>query len=232
MGLGTHKHNATSHVAAPKWAAFYIILNEDLTRSPTNSNFRTKRKGGSTIDRFTLDRERTVLSIVDIQERLVRAMDEQVYTDLAQNVIRLVKGAGILGVPVLTTQQYTKGLGETMPEIKEHLKEDHIEKTTFSSWGSEEYRDRLAELSAKSVVIVGMETHICVLQTTLDLIREGFAVHVVVDAVMSRKRLAWKTALNLMEKAGAVITVTETVLFQLLTRSDDPDFKEVSRLVK
>lgn len=181
---------------------------------------------------FILKKKTTALVVIDIQERLIKAMDAEVLKKVTENTSRLIKGAGVLGIKTICTQQYTKGLGGTIPELKELLKEEHIEKTDFSCCGEQSFVDALKNAGVKNVVLAGMETHVCVLQTALDLLNAGFGVHVAADAVCSRSKFNWHTALNLMSSAGAVITVTETVLFQLVKRAGTPEFKEISNIVK
>ena len=179
-----------------------------------------------------LERAKTVVCVVDMQERLFQAMDREVARDVARNVAILVKGAKFLGVPVLCTQQYTKGLGETIAEVRAELDRPAIEKVTFSCCGTDAFNTALMGLGAKQVVLAGMETHVCVLQTALDLLARGYGVHVAVDAVMSRRKLAWETGLRHMEKAGAVMTLVETVLYQLLGRAGTDEFKAILSLVR
>jgi len=181
---------------------------------------------------FRLEKATTAFVVIDIQERLVKAMDPDVLKKVTDNTARLIKGANILGVKTLVTQQYTKGLGATIPELAEHLKCEAIEKTSFSCCGELSFVDQLKTAGIKTVVLAGMETHVCVLQTAIDLLEAGYNVHVAADAVCSRAKFNWHTALGFMEKAGAVITVTETVLFQLVGGAGRDGFKEVSGLIK
>lgn len=181
---------------------------------------------------FILEKNTTALAVIDIQERLIKAMNEEVLGKVTANTARLIKGANVLGLKTLCTQQYTKGLGATIPELKELLKDEHIEKTDFSCCGEQSFVDALKNSGVKNVVLCGMETHVCVLQTALDLLNAGFGVHVAADAVCSRSKFNWHTGLNFMSKAGAVVTVTETVLFQLVKRAGTPEFKEISNIVK
>lgn len=180
---------------------------------------------------FKLKKEETAVVVIDVQERLVVAMDEDVYSDMLSNTSRLVQGANVLGVPVLATQQYTKGLGGTVGELAKDI-DGHIEKVTFSCCGEESFEASLKEKGVKTVVVAGMETHVCVLQTVLDLLEKGYNVHVAADAVCSRSDFNWEIALGMMEKAGAVITCAESVLFMLLGKAGTPEFKEISKLVK
>jgi len=180
---------------------------------------------------FMLNKEDTALVVIDVQERLVAAMEQDIYEDMLDNTSKLVKGSNILNVPVFATQQYTKGLGDTVAELRADI-EDYIEKVSFSCCGEQSFRDELKKTGAKTVVVAGMETHVCVLQTVLDLLDDGYNVHVAADAVCSRSDFNWEVALDMMSKAGAVITSSEAVLFMLLKRADTPEFKEISKLVK
>jgi len=180
---------------------------------------------------FKLKKEDTALAVIDVQEKLIVAMDEEIYADMLSNSMKLVKGAKILGMPVVCTQQYTKGLGNTVAELAENI-DGYIEKVSFSCCGEDSFVKTLKEKGVKNVVVAGMETHVCVLQTVLDLLSEGFNVHVAADAVCSRSDFNWQVALDMMSQAGAVITCAETVLFMLLEKAGTPEFKEISKLVK
>lgn len=180
---------------------------------------------------FKLTKDETAVVVIDVQEKLVVAMDPDVYEDMLSNTVKLVKGAKVLGLPVLATQQYTKGLGATVKELSSDI-DGHVEKVTFSCCGEESFNAQLKEKGIKNVVITGMETHVCVLQTVLDLLDAGFNVHVAADAVCSRSDFNWQIALDMMEKAGAVITCAETVLFMLLGKAGSPEFKEISKIIK
>ena len=180
---------------------------------------------------FKLTKEDTAVAVIDVQEKLVVAMDEDVYEDMLSNTVKLVKGARVLGLPVIATQQYTRGLGATVKELAEDI-EGHVEKVTFSCCGEPSFNEQLKAKGIKNIVIAGMETHVCVLQTVLDLLDAGYNVHVAADAVCSRSEFNWQIALDMMEKAGAVITCAESVLFMLLGQAGTPEFKEISKLVK
>lgn len=179
-----------------------------------------------------LDTNNTLLLVIDIQERLIGAMDKTIYNIAKENVIRLVKSANILNLPVFATQQYTKGLGNTIPEISNLIDTPHIEKLTFSCWDESSFKDKLKKMDINNIIVTGMETHICVLQTVIDLLESGYNVHVVNDAVASREKFNLQVGIDYMRDAGAKITVTETVLFQLLKKSGSPEFKEISKLIK
>ncbi|WP_022850581.1 hydrolase [Limisalsivibrio acetivorans] len=181
---------------------------------------------------YQLKAYESALVVVDVQERLAPAMDNKVYERIKQNIIKLIKGFNIVDVPVFHTQQYSKGLGNTVPEIAELIENQHFEKVTFSCCGEKSFIEELKNAGVSSVVLTGMETHVCVLQTAIDLLQEGFKVHIAADAVCSRAKFNWEIGLRYMEKAGAIVTVTETVLFQLLEKAGTDEFKQVSKLVK
>jgi nicotinamidase-related amidase len=183
-------------------------------------------------DKFFLTRDNAVLLVIDVQEKLCKAMDEKVLEKLAGNISVLQEAAQEMGIPVLATEQYVKGLGETLPALKEKLTAPAMEKMTFSCCGDDSFLEKLKEQKRKQVVVTGMETHVCVLQTVLELLEAGFSVHLVRDAVMSRKKENWQVGLNTAAAAGAVITSTEAALFQLLRVAGTEEFKKLSKLVR
>jgi len=185
------------------------------------------------MDPFFLSRDETCLVVVDVQERLIPAMEPETARRGLGRIATLIRGFRILGLPTLVTQQYTRGLGPTVPELREHLGGvEPIEKTTFSCLREESFRRAFAALSRRAVVLVGSEAHVCVLQTALDLLAARHLVHIAADAVFSRAAEDRRVALDLARQAGAVVTCSETVLFQLLERSGSDEFRAVSRLVK
>lgn len=184
-------------------------------------------------DRFFLERDKTVLVVIDVQEKLCVAMDDKVLRRLTKNIGILLESAAELNVPVLVTEQYVKGLGATLPELKEKAAAAPCyEKMAFSCCGSTEFMDKLKATGRTQVIITGMETHVCVLQTVIELRDAGFEVHVVKDAVMSRSKHNWQTAVESMTLTGAVPTCTESVLFQLLKVAGTEEFKKLSKLVR
>lgn len=183
-------------------------------------------------DKFFLQREQAVLVVIDVQEKLCRAMDEKVLEKLAGNIGVLQETARELGIPVVVTEQYVKGLGETLPAIREKLTEPAMEKMTFSCCGDNAFLDKLKGLNRRQVVVTGMETHVCVLQTVLELLDAGYAVHLVRDAVMSRRKDNWFVGLETAAAAGAVLTSTEAAMFQLLRVAGTDEFKRLSKLVR
>ncbi len=183
------------------------------------------------MDKYFLDRSDAVVVIVDVQERLAAVMTQR--EKVVSNCIRLIEGADLLGLPLILTEQYPKGLGPTVPEIREKMAGyDPVEKMTFDCCGESSFRGRLSETGRKKVILAGMETHVCVLQTALGLRKDGYSVHVVGDAVCSRAKENFRVGLEFMRDAGAVISCTETVLFQLLGRAGSPEFKAISSMIK
>jgi nicotinamidase-related amidase len=174
-----------------------------------------------------------VLTVVDVQERLFNAMDAERRDDMVSNVKILASAARRLDVPVLLTEQYPKGLGRTLPEVKALLADvAPFEKTAFSCAGAEGFMDRVKALGADHVILTGIEAHVCVLLTALDLLGRGLKVSVVADAVCSRRAANLEIGLGQARQAGAVITATETVVFQLLGGADSDAFRELSKLLR
>ena len=183
-------------------------------------------------DTYFLDRNKAVLVVIDVQEKLCRAMNPDVLTTLTANATILLEAAKELGLPVIGTEQYVKGLGETLDVLKKQLPASALEKMTFSCCGDGNFVTSLKATGRTQVIITGMETHVCVLQTVLELLEAGYTVHVVRDAVMSRKRENWQTGLEVAAAAGAVLTSTEAALFQLLKVAGTEEFKKLSKLVR
>jgi nicotinamidase-related amidase len=184
-------------------------------------------------NKFLLDPARSVLVVIDVQERLCVAMDANVLAQLTKNAGVLLESAIELAVPVVFTEQYVKGLGPTLVVLKDKAPAASChEKMTFSCCGNEAFIKQLKDSGRKQIIITGMETHVCVLQTVIDLLDAGFEVHVVKDAVMSRNNDNRQTAMEAMTLAGAVPTCTEAVVFQLLKIAGTESFKKLSKLVK
>ncbi len=190
-----------------------------------------KAEGESHMEKFKLSRRDTVLVIVDVQERLAAAMSER--QSVVANCLHLIELCRLLDIPIILNEQYPKGLGPTVKELAEVLGEcaPH-EKITFSCCGMGTFASSLESTGRNKVLLVGMETHVCVLQTCVDLIAKGYAVHVVGDAVCSRTRNSYESALCYMRDAGAVVTCTETALFQLLEKAGTEEFKAISKRIK
>jgi nicotinamidase-related amidase len=171
----------------------------------------------------------TALLCVDIQEKLVGAVaggDRVVW-----NVRRLIDGAKVLGVAVVGTEQYPQGLGPTVAPLAERLGL-LPDKLTFSCSGCPDLFQRLREQAICDILVCGIETHVCVQQTVLDLLADGWRVFVAIDAVGSRFEIDYRVALGRMESAGATLTTTEAALFEWCQRAGTPEFKEISRLAR
>jgi nicotinamidase-related amidase len=174
-----------------------------------------------------LDRERAALVVVDVQEAFRRAVPD--FEAVAAGAAKLVAGAKELGIPIVVTEQYPKGLGETVPELAEHLPEGtaSLEKVRFSAAEAAGF-----DLDGRDQALVcGIETHVCVNQTVLDLIEQGVEVQVAADAVGSRSEENREVGLEKMERAGAMVTSVETALFELLGRAGTDEFKRVQKLI-
>ena len=182
---------------------------------------------------YFLNAEDSVLVVIDVQERLCKAMDQQIFAGLTANTGILLDSAAELQVPVVITEQYVKGLGETLAELQEKAAAaPRLEKMTFSCCGSAAFVETIRATGKRQIVITGMETHVCVLQTAIELLDAGYVVHLVQDAVMSRSEQNKQAALGMMQQAGVVITCTESVLFQWLKAAGTDSFKKLSKLVK
>ena len=172
----------------------------------------------------------TRLLIVDMQEKFVPVIDE--FDRVLENCVKLLRGAKCLQVPVSATEQYPQGLGSTVPEIAEFL-EEVPEKLDFSCLNALEWVGATSASGDRTrVIVAGIETHVCIQQTVLDLLAHGFRVYLPVDAVSSRKPLDREIALQRMADSGAVLSTTESLLFELCQTADASEFKEISRLVR
>ena len=180
---------------------------------------------------YRLTRTRAGLVVVDVQQRLLPAIFEK--ERVVQNVLRLIQGAAILKVPVFATEQYRKGLGPTVPEVAAAISGfAPMEKLAFSACGAAGFLTALEKTKVSQAILCGIETHVCVSQTCLDLLEKGASVFVVSDAVSSRTPENYRSGLDRMRAAGAVIVSTETALFELLERAGTEEFKQVLALVK
>ena len=178
-----------------------------------------------------LNREKTALLVVDIQERILNVMQHK--ERVIENTIKLIKGFRLLDVPIYYTEQYPKGLGETETKIKEELKlVNAIQKMSFSCYGAEDLFEEFKRKNFSQIVVCGIETHVCVQQTVLDLLANGFQVNLPADAVSSRKILDYEIALRRMENNGTEVTSTESVLFELLNVCGTQEFKDILNIIK
>lgn len=178
-----------------------------------------------------LTREDTLLVVIDFQEKLMPAMYGK--EEIEDRTVRLIKGTEALGIPKIVTQQYTKGIGETIPSVAKALREfSPIDKTSFSCLGSEEFSKQIESAGRKNIVICGIEAHICVLQTAIQLMEEGYNVYIAVDCISSRNINDKLWAAERLERAGAVVTTYEAILYEILGDAKEEGFKAVSAIVK
>ncbi len=169
--------------------------------------------------------------VVDIQQKLMLYINE--HEQLIKNLEILIDGLNLLKVPFILHEQYPKGLGKTIPQVKSRLEElEPIEKTSFSCLGSEQSKNQILNSKKKIAIVFGTETHICVLQTCLDLLAYDMQVVLVADCSGSRKDLDHQMAIKRLEKAGVIITTYESLLFEICESSENSKFKELSSLIK
>ncbi|MDI6592017.1 MAG: hydrolase [Patescibacteria group bacterium] len=177
-----------------------------------------------------ITREGAALIVIDVQEKLLPKIAEK--EKLVDNIVKLIKFAKIINIPIILTEQYPKGLGHTIKEINEILPDLHpIEKTTFSCFGSEEFKEQLSKMRISTLIITGVETHVCVSQTVLEGV-DKFKVCVISDAVSSRTKENWHIGLERMRENRAIISSTEMIMYELLGDAKTKEFKESLDLLK
>lgn len=182
---------------------------------------------------YRIARENTQAMIIDVQERLTPHILD--HDKITKKIVTLIKGLQALDIPIMLNEQYKKGLGETLPEITEVLEGSNakgFEKVTFSACDTDDSWHHLAQQNRSIVILCGVETHVCVLQTALDLLDNGMQPVIIGDAVGSRFAYDKKQAIRRIRRAGGVITTVETILFELCRSSKDPAFKTISNLIK
>jgi isochorismate hydrolase len=187
---------------------------------------------------LALSARRAALAVIDVQERLCAAMPEAVRERLERHVTILLEAAGRLAIPVVVSEQYPRGLGPTTPRVAAALdalpagQVHRIEKLELALTEHPGFAPVADALAREQWIVTGMECHVCIWQSARGLLGRGAAVHVVADAVSSRQKANWRVGLDLAARAGAAITTTEVVVFDLLGRAGTDDFKALSRLVK
>lgn len=178
-----------------------------------------------------LKKETTALLIIDLQERILPVIRN--HETVLENTVKLIKGFKSMQLPIYFTEQYPKGLGLTSQKVLDELTNySAYQKMSFSCSGAGELFRELKKSKLSQIVVVGVESHVCVQQTVLDLLANDFQVDVAADAVSSRKEIDYSIALDRMRTLGAEITTTESILFELLEVCGTPEFKEVSKIVK
>ncbi len=185
------------------------------------------------MEKFQLNCEQSLLLVVDVQERLVPAVQSDTAESLLPNISILLQAAQLFQVPTIVTEQYPRGLGHTVDALQTLLPgQTYWKKTTFSCMQDDAVRTHLKELDRPQVVLCGIEAHVCVLQTALDLLKDGYNVHIMSDAVGSRTEKNRKIGLHLAQSAGGIVSSTETAVFQWAKHSKHDAFKVLSRLVR
>lgn len=192
-----------------------------------------EQKPQAEIARRPLTAEDCALAVIDIQEKLLPPIFNR--DQLVRSSQLLIRLAAILDIPVLVTTQYAKGLGGTVPAIADLLPQtEQMDKVEFSCFGSDRFCSALKTLPGRrnTMLVCGMETHICVLQTVMTALDQGYIVHVAADAVGSRSELNWKLGLDRMRDAGAVVSSAEMAMYELLRASGTPAFKQMLPYIK
>lgn len=178
-----------------------------------------------------LNIQKCCLVVVDVQGKLAQMMHDK--ENLFKNIQILIKAAKILSIPILWVQQKPEALGQTIPEIAELLADiTPVNKVSFSCYGKDEFITRLYELNRNQILLCGIETHVCVYQTAVDLLEREYGVDVAADAVSSRSPENKRTALKRMDTEGANISCVEMALFELLKTAEHPKFREIAKLIK
>ncbi len=178
-----------------------------------------------------ISKHNSVAVVVDVQERLFPHIHE--HQQLEKNLITLISGLKILDIPLIVTQQYTKGLGKTIPSVAKALgKYDPLEKLTFSCCADPDFMDTLSDLGKNQIILMGIETHVCVLQTAIDLLQRGYQPVIIEDCVSSRKLNDKQVAIERMRHHGMIISTYESILLELCLVAGTEQFKAISTLIK
>lgn len=184
------------------------------------------------LEKFFIKPEDSLLVIIDVQEKLAKAMKEDIVEKTLKNITILIELCKLYQIPIVFTEQYPKGLGKTLDRIKTLIKEEAIEKISFSSVGEEKFINKIKDIGRQKIILTGMETHVCVLQTAVDLLVRNYHVFVPYDGVCSRRKQDWQVGLELMKQAGAVISCTEILAFQILKKAGTTEFKKILEFIK
>ena len=173
-----------------------------------------------------------MLVVIDVEERLYRVMVHR--EKLANNIIKLIKLCKMLKMPILVTEQYPKGLGRTIREIRKELGDEYepIEKTSFSCFGEPRFREKLNGVGRRTLLLTGIELHVCVLQTALEAVKLEYRPVIILDATSSRREEEYKMGIKRLMVRGVDVASTETVIFELLKDASRPEFKQVLGLIK
>ena len=185
------------------------------------------------IQYFTPDPSRAILVVIDFQEKLLGTMPADIQKSVVKSASQLILGSMELNIPILATEQYPQGLCATIPEISSLVPGfSAFPKLTFSCYHAHEFRKALEAADARDIILCGMETHLCVLPTALELLEDNYNVFIVADAVCSRNKLDWKMSLKTMRQAGAAIGTVEMFLYQMVEEAGTDRFKKISKILK
>ncbi len=183
-------------------------------------------------EKFALEPNNLLFVIIDMQEKLANSMKKDVLHNVIRNIIKLTNLCKIYSIPIIITEQNPLGLGKTLDEIKILLDEEPVEKMAFSCVQEEKFLTKLNSYNRKKVILAGMEAHVCVWQTALDLLSKDYFVYVLQDAVCSRRKEDWKAGLDLIKDAGGIVSSSEIVIFQVLKMAGTPEFKKMLPYLK
>ncbi len=185
------------------------------------------------MDKYSINKDNALIMLIDVQEKLFKVMNEKVQAALIKNCTILLRTASEFNIPLVVTEQYRKGLGKTIPELAELTEgAPNMEKLFFDCMKDEEIKKTVSSTGKKTVILTGIESHICVFQTAISLLEAGFRVFIADDAVGSRSKKDWKSALSALAGAGAVIYPTETIAFMIIEKAGTPEFKAISPLFR
>lgn len=185
------------------------------------------------IEKFIVDPGTCCLIVVDIQERLYNSMEYDIRRNVVKNTGILIEAAKTYTIPILLTEQYRKGLGSTIPDIKDMIQDvEAMDKICFNCMQNQQIHEKISGLGKNSVILAGIETHICILFTALSLLEMGYNVFIASDAVCSRRSHEWKMAITALDRAGAVIYPTESIVFMIMKEAGTEEFKRLSPLFR
>lgn len=176
-----------------------------------------------------LTKNNCILLVVDVQEKFRKVIFD--FNSTISNISKLIRAFQILKIPIVATEQYPKGLGKTISGLDSMIK-NKVEKMEFSCFDNNNFKKTLKKFKRKDIIVAGIESHVCVLRAILDGIKNNYNMHLVVDAVSSRKPMDKRIAIERAKQSHAFLTTTEAVIFQLITSSKEKEFKEISRIIK
>ncbi len=178
-----------------------------------------------------ISRSSAALVVIDYQDKLFQAMHDK--ENLLVNAVKVIRGAKVFDLPLIVTEQIPEKLGQTIPDVIGELGSvERIPKESFSCWGNDRFQEQVKLLNRRDIIIIGIESHICVYQTAVDLLDNGYNVHIVADAVSSRTKENSDLGLAAIKSAGACITSTEMALFEILRSAGNAGFKDIQKIVK